>query len=75
MVRALLCPHSSPTDELSLAPAFSLQISDLRTDIDMLALMKADVKLCSFDIVDARVGTWPGGHHQSMRRRRKDGQE
>ena len=38
-----------------LAPAFSLQISDLRADIDMLALMKADVKLRSFDIVDARA--------------------
>ena len=51
----LLRPASA-TDEAGseLASAFSLQITDLRADIDILALMKADVKLRSFDIIDTR---------------------
>ena len=37
-----------------LANAFSLQITDLRASIDIMDLVKADVKLRSFDIIDTR---------------------
>ena len=38
-----------------LANAFSLQITDLRTYIDIIDFVKADVKLRSFDIIDTRA--------------------
>jgi hypothetical protein len=38
-----------------LASAFSLQITDLRADIDILEFLKAGVRLRSFEITDARA--------------------
>ena len=61
----LLRPASA-TDEAGseLASAFSLQITDLRADMDILALMKADVKLRSFDIIDSKSTSHYQHQHQ-----------
>ena len=50
----LLIASSSDIEGVTLCNAFSLQITDLRADIDMMDLMKADVKLRSLDISDRR---------------------
>ena len=50
----LLIASSSDIQGIKLGDAFSLQITDLRAEIDMLDLMKADVKLRSLDISDKR---------------------
>ena len=51
----LLRTSTSDSDGAVLANAFSFQITDLRTYIDVLDFVKADVKLRSFDIIDTRA--------------------
>ena len=51
----LLRTSTSDSDGAILANAFSLQITDLRTYIDIIDFVKADVKLRSFDIIDTRA--------------------
>lgn len=53
----LLRTPTADTEGAALESAFSLQITDLRADIDIIDLVKADVKLHSFDIVDSRPGS------------------
>ena len=50
----LLIASSSDIQGVKLCNAFSLQITDLRADIDMMDLIKAGVKLRSLDISDRR---------------------
>ena len=50
----LLRVPTADTEGTMLANAFSLQITDLRACIDITDLVKADVKLRSFDIIDTR---------------------
>jgi hypothetical protein len=50
----LLRVPTADTEGTTLANAFSLQITDLRACIDITDLVKADVKLRSFDIIDTR---------------------
>jgi hypothetical protein len=51
----LLRTPVSDTEGAVLASAFSLQITDLRADIDILEFLKAGVRLRSFEIIDARA--------------------
>lgn len=53
----LLRTSTLDTEGAPLASAFTLQILDLRADIDILQLVRADVKLRSLDIIDARVAS------------------
>ena len=50
----LLRVPTADTEGTMLANAFSLQITDLRACIDITDLVKADVKLRSFGIIDTR---------------------
>ena len=51
----LLRVSTSESEGAMLANAFSLQITDLRAIIDIIDVVKADVKLRSFDIIDTRA--------------------
>jgi hypothetical protein len=53
----LLRTPTADTEGAALESAFLLQITDLRADIDIIDLVKADVKLNSFDIIDSRPGS------------------
>jgi hypothetical protein len=56
----LLQASTADAEGVVLPKAFSLKITDIRADIDMLDLMKADVKLRSLDISDVRDAS---SHH------------
>lgn len=51
----LLRTPDADTEGAVLASAFSLQITDLRADIDILEFLRAGVRLRSFEIIDARA--------------------
>jgi hypothetical protein len=53
----LLRTPTADTEGAALESAFLLQITDLRADIDIIDLVKADVKLNSFEIIDSRPGS------------------
>lgn len=56
----LLQASTADAEGVVLPEAFSLKITDIRADIDMLDLMKADVKLRSLDVSDVRSAS---SHH------------
>jgi hypothetical protein len=51
----LLRTPDADTEGAVLASAFSLRITDLRADIDILEFLRAGVRLRSFEIIDART--------------------
>jgi hypothetical protein len=56
----LLQASTADAEGVVLPKAFSIKITDIRADIDMLDLMKADVKLRSLDVSDVRDAS---SHH------------
>jgi hypothetical protein len=56
----LLQASTADAEGVVLPKAFSLKITDIRADIDMLDLMKADVRLRSLDVSDVRDAS---SHH------------